>query len=185
MTKIIALIILFTLFCGNSYALPLRIILIRHAEKPKDKNSETLSKKGFQRAKALASIFEKQPELADKGLPFLFAAAYEPGVHSKRSILTLEPLAEKLHTPVESSYVAEDFKKLSQLLLTSQNFDKKVILIAWSHTEIVSLAKSLGATPPIKKWNKNTFDRMWVIDYQDQQTILRDLPQKLLPGDSH
>jgi hypothetical protein len=167
-----------------SWATPSRVILIRHAEKPNDDNAENLSPKGFQRAAAMAHIFQNQPHLADRGLPFLFAAAYVSGSHSKRCIQTLEPLSKVLKVQIQAPYAAEDFRKMANFLLNSPELDGKAVMIAWKHTEIVDLAKALRAKPLTNKWKGKVFDRMWVIDYyQNGKVDLMDLPEKLLPGD--
>jgi hypothetical protein len=165
-------------------ATPSRVILIRHAEKPVDDNAEDLSPRGFQRALAMAHLFENQPHLADRGWPTLFAAAYVAGDHSKRCIETLEPLAKVLKVEIQTPFAAENYQKLANLILSAPELNGKAVMIAWRHTEIVSLAKALKAKPPSDKWKSKVFDRMWVIDYYENGKVdVMDLPEKLLPGD--
>jgi hypothetical protein len=182
--KLMAIFIVLFLLSINSWATPARILIVRHAEKPYHK-SDDLSPKGFRRAEAMAELFERQPHLADKGLPStLFATKYIPGNHSKRCIETLTPLAKKLNLPVETPYVREETQSLARHILTDSHYDGKTIMIAWTHSEIIELTKALNARPPVQVWNDETFDRIWMIDYSSGKTKLIDLPQSLLPGDT-
>jgi hypothetical protein len=147
-TKQILLISFFLLiqaFSTHTMALPAEVILIRHAEKPTDKKNMSLSEKGQERAKALAHLFERRPELKKTGLPVaLFASAYIPGKGTKRPLETITPLTEVLKLKVDSSYAREDYEELAQFILKNPSFDKKTVMISWVHTFIPALAMALG-----------------------------------------
>ncbi len=165
-------------------ATPSQIILMRHAEKP-DFKSEILSEKGFQRAQALAHLFEIYPALAVNGVPdFLIAAKYVPGQSSRRSHQTLEPLGLKLNLAIQGEFLTEEFAKLASDLLQNPQYEKKSIVIAWTHTYITKLANALGvgAAPD---WDSSVFDRLWLIQFDlNGKLTFSNLGQKLLPGDS-
>lgn len=166
-------------------AFPAQIILIRHAEKPVNEKSEDLSEKGFQRAQALTKIFEVHPELARNGIPdFLYAAKYIPGDSSRRSIQTLEPLAQQLNLQISSNFFKEDFETLARDLLVNPKYNRKSILIAWTHSYLPKFAMALGSAPQ-KKWDSAVFDRIWWIQFDPRgRASFLDLAQNLLPGDS-
>ena len=166
-------------------AFPAQIILIRHAEKPLGEKSEDLSEKGFQRAQALIKILEVHPELARNGNPdFLFAAKYVAGDSSRRSIQTLEPMAQQLNLQINTGFSKDDFETLAREILLNPIYNQKSILIAWTHSYIPKLAMALGSAPQ-KKWDSEVFDRIWWIQFDPHgRASSVDLAQKLLPGDS-
>ena len=169
----------------NGGAVPAQVILIRHGEKPLDDKNMSLSENGSQRAKALALLFEKRPELKKSWVPTaLFASAYIPGNGTKRPIETLTPLSETLHLKIDSSYARDDYEKLAQSILTNPMFDKKTIMISWVHTFIPKLAKALGSSPA-EKWDDAVYDRLWLIHFNPSGSVTsEEAYQKLLPGDS-
>ena len=58
------------------------------------------------------------------------------------------------------------------------------MLIAWTQEHLPELAEELGVPNP-PNWDNDAYDRVWVITYgENGDAQLRDLPQKLLPGDS-
>jgi hypothetical protein len=168
----------------SSWSMPARVLLIRHAEKP-DFKSIHLSEKGYERANALSEIFEKKPELARFGLPSsLFALKYIPGSNTQRCIETLVPLAKKLNLAIQIPFENGQTPELAQLILTDPKYDGKTVMIAWVHSEIVSLTLALKAQPPVSQWNKTVFDHMWMIDYNsDGDSQLTVVHEDLLPGD--
>ena len=50
---------------------------------------------------------------------------------------------------------------------------------------IPSIVQSFGYNDAPSKWNKEVFDRLWVLHFKGNQvSSFEDLPQDLLPGDS-
>ena len=169
---------------GVSMAKPLRVMIIRHAEKPTDEKSDHLSPVGYQRAEALKKLFEVHPEYAEPHLPdYLFAARYTPGESSARAIETLTPLAQSLNMPLHDDWSSDRSEEFGKELLTNPLYNDKIILIAWKHSEIPNLASGLGA-PCKSAWNSKVFDRVWLIDYSGSKITCKDLPQSVMPGDS-
>lgn len=166
-------------------ATPSQVIIIRHAEKPEQK-SDDLSAIGFKRAEALEQLFEVHPELTEHGKPeFLFAAKYISGQSSKRSIQTITPLSAALNLQINTQYVTDEYKNLAKALLTNPKYAGRSIFISWTHSNIPGLAKALGSSPK-DDWNSNVFDRLWVLNFDDQGRVTSsDMAQRLLPGDSN
>lgn len=169
----------------SAVARPAEVLIIRHAEKPADKNAIDLNEKGFARATALAQIFERQPNLAQFGLPVqFFAAAYIPGSTSRRTIQTLTPLAQKLQVNIDSTFAKDKYLPMVQKILNDPAYNNKVVMIAWVHSAIVELAQAFGSAPA-NFWSDTSFDRIWVIRFNPDGTVVsKDIPQALLPGDS-
>ena len=59
-----------------------------------------------------------------------------------------------------------------------------MVLIAWHHGMIPTLAQDLGVTGAPAKWNSKVFDRVWEVTYNVGTPSWQDLPQEALPGDS-
>ena len=50
---------------------------------------------------------------------------------------------------------------------------------------IPEMLKAFGWADGPRKWPDEVYDRLWVLDFtQGKPTRFRDLPQKILPGDS-
>jgi hypothetical protein len=175
---------------------PQHILLIRHAEKTGDKDDVHLSKKGKDRAEVLDQLFVASKERPDP-FPtpdFIFAAGHHKD--SQRPVETVTPLAKKLNLFLNDRYDSklpkgddkakkEGMNELRDELFSSSKFFGKTILVAWRHSTISELAKTLKATKVPQKWEDEVFDRVWQITYDDQGNVtFRDRPQRLLPGDS-
>lgn len=156
---------------------PARIILMRHAEKPKDKAIPTLSDKGYSRANALPPDF-----IASFGRPFIIYAASNSG-KSVRPYETALPLALSLNMEVVTPYADKQYSQLINDIFSDPDFEGQTIVIFWHHGTLADMLKQLGG-PVVKKWKKKVFDRMWILDYTADSIVYRDLPQRLLYGDS-
>jgi len=157
-------------------------MIIRHAEKPEEstggEKDPNLSKRGFERADALAKVIPDHFPKPD----FLIATKKSKG--SDRPAETITPLSKALNETIEATEKDDDFAKVAQEVLTDPKYDGKVVLIAWHHGKIPELAKALGVTDAPEKWNASVFDRVWQITYENGKANWKDLPQKALPGDS-
>lgn len=156
---------------------PRMVLIIRHAEKPDDEMDPNLSKRGFERAEALAKVIPDDFARPD----FLFATRHSS--HSNRPYETIEPLAKALHLTIDSTFKDDDFAALAHQILSSPKYAGKVVLIAWHHGKIPGLAHALGAAEAPEKWNSKEFNRVWEIDYNGGKPIWKNLPQKALPED--
>ena len=168
-----------------SSARPAEIILLRHAEKPPEDSNTRLSTQGKERAHALVQFLTTTPALAQHGMPVaLFATQTTPRGHSYRTRETLEPLAQNLKLPIRTPYPAKDVAALAKRILREPAYDGKTVVICWVHDYLPELAEALGVKPKPAAWKHKVFDRVWVITYPDKEASLKNLPQKLLPGDA-
>src|SRR5689334_227829 len=113
--------------CGEAPAGPHIVMIIRHAEKTGEKSDSDLSKKGYERADALATVFPAHFPRPD----FLIAA--KKSKNSNRSVETITPLAKALHEEIESKYKDKEYSELAHELLTDPKYAGKTVLIAWHH----------------------------------------------------
>lgn len=113
----------------------------------------------------------------------MFAARYVPGESSMRSIETMSPFSEHLNLVLNDDWTSEESKDLGKELRSNPEYENKVIMLAWKHSEIPTIAKALKA-PCESSWASKVYDRIWIIDFQDGEVICKDAPQSVLPGDS-
>jgi len=136
-----------------------RIMLIRHAEKPSDdgkihgvdvtgeKDHESLSVRGWQRAGAISALFTNQRgRLSHKGLSIpdqLYATAHGHENHSRRPVHTLLPLRERLGLPVNIAFEDKDTKGLLRSVALASD---QTVLICWHHEQIPHVAAAILGT---------------------------------------
>ncbi|TIX87684.1 histidine phosphatase family protein [Rhizobium sp. P44RR-XXIV] len=118
---------------------PVKIMIMRHAEKPDDPGDPNLSPAGDSRAKALVAWYPETFGAPD----FIFAAAISK--HSARPVETVQPLADALGLELHTPYADEDFTALAEDLLNKPKFEGKTILVCWHHGHIPGLMQALGA----------------------------------------
>jgi hypothetical protein len=197
-------------------AMPTKIMVIRHAEKPDDKhdgvtshgqpNKESLIVGGWQRAGALAALFDPANgplQNANLAVPkVIYAADPEApsiaadddgkvGSKSKRPLQTITPLAERLglKDEVNVSFAKGQEKQMVESVLA----EKGVVLVSWQHQRIPEIAKHLvGSKPPAKpipsKWPGDRFDIVWVFTPPATPThrwSFVQVPQQLLREDAN
>lgn len=114
---------------------------------------------------------------------FIFATKHSK--HSNRPVETVTPVATALGLPINNRFdnKDKDIEKMTNAILTENQFVGKVVLICWHHGQIPDVAKALGIKRP-PKWDGKVFDRVWRITFPKGKAQLEDLPQMLLYGDS-
>ena len=157
---------------------PRLVLIIRHAEKPAGDKDPNLTKRGYERADALAKV------IPDRFVRPDFLIATKESKSSNRPVETLTPLAGELHETIDAQYANDEFAKLAHAVLTDPKYDRKVVLIAWHHGRIPQLAGALGVSNAPEKWDPNVFDRIWEIHFDGRGAMLKDVPENALPGDS-
>jgi hypothetical protein len=179
---------------------PLKIMVIRHAEKPTGATSgagvtrqgkrenECLTIRGWQRSGALAAFFAptngsfSDPALAKP--QFLFASKPTRRNGSRRPIDTITPLSEKLALGINSQFQKDDIEAMLKEVFSCVG----VVLICWQQEFIPDIANHIlgrkKVAPP--DWPDDRFDMVWVFD-RDTLTdrySFHQVPQCLLMGDS-
>jgi len=166
-------------------ARPAQVILLRHAEEPDDESDVHLSERGRERARALVGFITTTPAVTNAGLPTaLYANRMTRKGKSQRTRETLEPLATQLQLPIQTPYLAADYRELAYRVLTSPECDGKTVVICWVHEHLPELAAAFGIKPAPPSWKSRVFDRVWVIRWHKERPELQILPQRLLPGDA-
>jgi hypothetical protein len=161
------------------------IMIIRHAEKPPsappygppygvlgtgDKDQESLTIQGWQRAGALSCFFDpaygplQNSHLAKP--QFLYASKQKNLKHSSRPDETITPLANKLGLEININFMKGEEEKMVEDALQKSG----IVLICWQHENIPT---STNEGPGIAKYILDTGS------YNFNQ-----VPQRLLYGDS-
>lgn len=176
-----------------------KVMLIRHAEKPLgssgpcgvspegERDKESLSVRGWQRAGALAHLFApaggrpQEPLLARPH--FLFASKPKRQNGSRRPIQTITPLAEKLATRINCNYTrAETAEMLAEALACDG-----VVLISWQQEYLPEIANRIlgDETTAPQDWPEDRYDMVWVLDLDPEsgRYDFKQVPQLLLMGD--
>jgi hypothetical protein len=146
------------LFCSAVLCQPadhLKVVLIRHGEKPK--KGDNLTCQGLNRSMQLPGVL-----YARFGIP---SATYIPSIglgdstkHS-RMFQTIIPFAVKYNLALTSKFAEKDSAGIAGDILQK----KGVVLVVWEHKAIPSIAHALGVAGDLK-WGDEDYDSIWIID---------------------
>lgn len=173
----------------------IKIMLIRHAEKPDDQDGGVDQKgnpdkhdlivRGWQRAGALVQFFAnpRDPNGPIKRPATIFATEPTSGSESKRPLHTVTPLKQLLGIPIDSSIAEGSEQDLVNTAIASDG----VVLIVWHHEKIPAIANLIlqNQTAP-QKWPGDRFDVVWIFTRAapNGPWTFSQAPQLLLSGDS-
>lgn len=171
---------------------PSRILFIRHAEKPHEppcendagvkksgeKDRESLTVRGWQRAGALAHFFASELPLRPN---VIFAAGIGEDSESQRPKQTVTPLADLIGLKIDDGHLKADVKPLMKDVMSRTG----TVLVSWEHHMIPKLIGALPNAPAVPaKWPDDRFDIVWVLDAAGAEWKFWQVPQLLLAGDS-
>ena len=176
-----------------------KVMLIRHAEKPLgssgpcgvtaegEREKESLTVRGWQRAGALAHLFAPadgrfpDPSLARP--QFLYASKPKRQNGSRRSVETITPLAEKLATRINCNFTRSETAEMLEDALACGG----VVLICWQQEYLPEIANRIlgDETTAPQDWPDDRYDMIWVLDRDavSGRYSLKQVPQLLLMGD--
>jgi hypothetical protein len=188
---IMGVLVLLLVCAAPCQARPGQVIIIRHGEKPPDGTTNfNLSRKGKIRAAAIAAYFHSDARELPHGRPtaiFAMGADDKPSEdHSHRPVETVQPLAYLLDMPIQGQFTHNRYLQMVKHVLEDPRYDGKIVLICWAHGVLPNIAKAFGVkNPSPDPWPEDLYDRLWVLDFkEDGNVTFRNLPQKLLFGDS-
>lgn len=138
-------------------SIPLRVIIIRHGEKPD--SGFNLSCKGYNRSLALPKVITHLFGVPD--YTYVPTILIGRTTNSVRMYQTIIPLAVKYGLIVNSKYAEKDSIGISKDVLLK----KGTVLIVWNSNDIPCIARNLGVLNNNLKWNKTDFDSIWIIDF--------------------
>jgi len=134
----------------------LRIVLIRHAEKPAE--GYTLNCQGVNRARELPNVLYSKI-----GLPHvIYVPSFTQSDTTKhaRMYQTIVPFSSKYNLPVNNKYKVSDIDGVSQAMLKQNG----TVLVVWEHKGLVDIARQLGVEEKLH-WKDGDFDSIWIITF--------------------
>ncbi|HEY0812375.1 MAG TPA: histidine phosphatase family protein [Pseudonocardia sp.] len=171
------------------------VMLIRHGEKPDgsdpgvdaqgNEDANSLTATGWQRANALADLFDPASGQIRAGLvrpTAIYAAGANDDGEGTRPRETVAPLAQRLGITQNNDYGKGDEKKLIGHVIAQPG----ATLISWQHGELPALAAAFpGASPkPPKDWPSDRFDVIWTFTKTADGWQFAQVPELLLPQDT-
>lgn len=151
----------------------LKVLIIRHGEKPK--NGENLTCQGENRARQIPAVLEKKFGKMDYLYVPTVVGRGDKTLHS-RMFQTATPTAIRNGLEINSQFSAADAGPVAQSVLKK----KGTVLLVWNHKAIAKLAQSLGVTTAA--WQDADYDRILVIRYPKGQAMLEVDAQGLSPA---
>ena len=136
----------------------LRIVIIRHGEKPEE--GDNLSCAGLNRALAL-------PAVLNQLLPTPPNLAFVPVINTGgkdttrvRMLQTVMPYAVQHNLTINSNFMVENTKAFAKQLRRLRG----TVLVVWEHDNIVEIVKDLGLDD-VPDWPDTDFDSIWDIRF--------------------
>lgn len=152
----------------------LKVILIRHGEKPE--KGGNLTCRGLNRSLQLPTVIH-----AKFGVPdFTYVPTLKMGDKTSHSRMfeTVVPLAVKYNLVINSKIDEKDTMGLA----TEIKAQKGTVLVVWEHSAIAGIVHALGVTEEVK-WPGSDFDSIWIITYKDGKAILTKDNEGLNPSE--
>jgi len=182
MLRRVAFAVLIALLFGSiAYSAPNQVIIIRHAEKPP--TGDDLNAKGRMRAAALVPYFLEAPEVLEFKTPVAVYAQKSTDEHkSRRPVDTVKGIAKALNMEL-IQYPRKDALVMVKDIMAKPEYEGKMVLICWSHTGIPDMARAFGVKE-VPEWSGSVYDRNWIITFDKGAVNFKNVPQKLMFGDS-
>ena len=177
--SICTLVLVCTLIAGcdnpakNAPADDLKVVIIRHAEKPVA--GDNLSCQGQNRALQLPAILAKKFIKPD--YTYVPALKSDKSTAHSRMFQTVTPLAVKYDLTINSKYRQNEYADVAKSVLKKNG----VVLMVWSHSEMPDLVRALGVDNA-PKWADEDFDSIWLVTYANGKATLAADNQGLKPA---
>lgn len=171
---IVTAVVLF-LFSAGSMAQggDLRIVLIRHGEKPL--KGDGLTCKGQNRSQELVPLLYSRFKV-----PSVIYVPNKGRGDTKRSrmYLTILPFVQKYGGMMNTDYHEDELKALAKDIRHRSG----VVLVVWEHGGIPEIARRLGVQEEGLRWKDGDYDSMWIVRYEHGQAVLTKDSEGLKPG---
>jgi hypothetical protein len=171
---IVLLLFDFTANTACSQSSNLKLVFIRHGEKPDD--GDNLNCQGINRSMQLPGVLFKKFGKPNN----IYVPSPNSGRVTKRArmLQTITPFVAKYNLNINSQYDVEDAKKLSNALLNESG----TIIIVWEHNNIASIVKHLGVNANSLRWPNGDFDSIWMVTFSKGSAVLTKDKEGLNPS---
>lgn len=153
---------------------PLKIVIIRHAEKPK--NGDNLDCQGLNRAELLPSVIFSKFGVPD--FSYVPSLGADSVTKHARMFQTITPLAVKYNLVINSKFNGKDSTGLVNDILRRHG----TVLVVWDHKSIVPILHAFGINEPGLNWSDDDFDSIWIITFSNEIALLAKDKEDLKPG---
>ena len=159
---------------GQPPAGDLKVILIRHGEKPE--KGGNLTCRGLNRSLQLPSVIQRKFGVPD----FTYVPALKMGDKTSHSRMfeTVIPLAVKYNLAINSKFDEKDVKGLAAEIKT----EKGTVLVVWEHSMIPGLVHALGISDDLN-WPGEDYDSIWIVTYSNGIATLTKDKEGIVPSD--
>ena len=163
----------------NSPDKNLKVVIIRHGEKPADgsEGGDNLSCQGQNRALQLPAVLIKKMGKPD--YTYVPALKLDKNTAHSRMFQTVTPFAVKYDLIINSKYEATNYAAVAKSVQKKSGS----VLMVWSHSEMPELATALGVDNP-PKWKGADFDSMWIVTYAKGKAELTVEQEGLSPSET-
>ena len=152
---------------------PLRVVIIRHGEKPE--KGHNLSCQGQNRAAALPAILHQKFGNPDYTyVPYMGSSKKTMG---SRMYETAAPFVKQYNLSLNSNFEKTDYQRIAADILKK----KGTVLLVWEHLAIKGIAKALGISEP-GKWPTDDYDSIWIIDFDHGKAVMHKEHEGLHPS---
>ena len=157
----------------------LKVVIIRHGEKPADKSDggDNLSCQGLNRALQLPAVLIKK--IGKPDYTYVPALKLDKNTAHSRMFQTITPFAVKYDLTINSKYDESEPNDVAKSVLKKSG----TVLMVWEHSAIPDLATALGVDNP-PKWKGADFDSMWILTYASGKAELTVDQEGLSPSAS-
>ncbi|MDB5270892.1 MAG: hypothetical protein JWP58_3932 [Hymenobacter sp.] len=136
----------------------LRIVIIRHGEKPAE--GDNLSCAGLNRALALPAVLNRLMP-TPPNLTFVpVIGTNDKDTTRVRMLQTVMPYAVQHNLTINSDFMVENTKAFARQLRRLRG----TVLVVWEHNNIVDIANALGIEN-VSDWPDTDFDSIWTISF--------------------
>lgn len=160
---------------ANAQSNTLRIVFIRHGEKPV--TGDNLTCQGLNRAMKLPAVL-----YAKFGVPaFTFVPSIGLGESTKHSRMfqTVMPLAAKYNLVINSSHQERDSVGIAADLKSRTG----TVLILWEHKGIAPIVRALGINENDLQWPDNDYDSIWIVTFKDGKPTFSKDKENIKPAE--
>ena len=157
----------------------LKVVIIRHGEKPADKSDggDNLSCQGQNRALQLPAVLIKK--IGKPDYTYVPALKLDKNTAHSRMFQTVTPFAVKYDLTINSKYDESEPNETAKSVLKKNG----TVLMVWQHSAIPDLASALGVYNP-PKWKGADFDSMWIVTYASGKAELTVEQEGLSPSET-
>jgi hypothetical protein len=152
----------------------LRIVFIRHAEKPV--NGDNLNCLGLNRSLLLPAVLFKKFGRTDN----IYIPTIQTGSDTKhmRMLQTISPYAIKYNLTLNSRFDVDNASGIGSALLR----ERGTVLVVWEHQGLLPILKYLWGAKTKYDWPADDFDSIWIVTFKNGAPRLTVDRESLTPN---